>query len=262
MLRKLARQRIWTGHPSTTQLLNGTRSAWLEVTRKYFFRPESKVFAFLGTAAHGNVERFVKEGEKAEERITDDICSGQYDFYDDQSQTLYDYKTWGSYKVAKALGMTVKFVPKKDRFGKIIYKWNTKEKRNKPEWDRVYVPGNIAEKVVGMLDTVVQLSDYRDKLQSVLKDGYKVKRIAVQIIMKDAGTQVARDRGITGNTFIIPLNGVSSHWIKKYLGRKRELLLQAIEKDYSPKCRRSDIWGGLKCKKYCDVSKICEGIGD
>jgi hypothetical protein len=56
-LRKCSRQREWEGEPSTTQLLIGTREAWLKITRVYFINPDDRAFSILGTNAHSVLER-------------------------------------------------------------------------------------------------------------------------------------------------------------------------------------------------------------
>ena len=47
----------------------------------------------------------------SEERILDEVSSGQMDCYDANSMTLYDYKTAGSYKVMQALEIVMVDVP-------------------------------------------------------------------------------------------------------------------------------------------------------
>ncbi|MBI3334035.1 hypothetical protein HYZ97_00970 [Candidatus Pacearchaeota archaeon] len=49
-------EREWTGNPSTTQLLNGTRLEYLRLTRDYYIDPKSMAYAFLGTKVHKELE--------------------------------------------------------------------------------------------------------------------------------------------------------------------------------------------------------------
>ena len=60
------------------------------------------MFSLLGTKVHGTLERHI-DNMLSEERISDEVSSGQMDCYDANSMTLYDYKTAGSYKVMQAL---------------------------------------------------------------------------------------------------------------------------------------------------------------
>lgn len=221
-LKRVSWQRKWTGVPSVTELLQGTREMWLKITRDYYINPDNRTYALLGTGIHGVLEKLTTGDHLSEERLIGDICSGQFDFYDGESQILFDYKTWSSYKLADL---------------------------DKPE-----------KRASSLLQTSIQLSYYRDVLKEHLPEGYTVKKLAVQVINRDGGTWVSRSRGIVERSPLILINGVSSHWVKKYLNRKKELLEEALKKDYAPPCRRTDSWGGRKCNGYCDVAEICKTI--
>jgi len=194
-LRKAARQREWKWEPSTTQLLIGTREAWLKITRPYYINPDDKVFAILGTQAHAVLERFGKGDHFTEERLRDEICSGAFDFYDGEQQILYDYKTWGSYKVMQALGIKAIEVPETDENGQTILKKSGKNK-GEPKTKKVWVNSDIASKAAALLETSIQLSNYRDKLLRILPMGYYVKEMAVQVISRDSGLMISAIRGI------------------------------------------------------------------
>ncbi len=55
-LRNISDQRKWTGKPSTTQLLKGTREVYLELTQQYHISPKDSVFMLFGTEVHGGLE--------------------------------------------------------------------------------------------------------------------------------------------------------------------------------------------------------------
>jgi hypothetical protein len=279
-LSRLARPRKWTGHPSTTQLLKGTREAWLEITKDYYINPDDMAYAFAGTFSHAVLERFASsEGNLLEERLRDDICSGQFDFYSGKSGVLYDYKTWGSYKVQQALGIkqSFKWIPKK-KDGKIMYTKGENGKSKVAFWDKK--PSLVYDcevtRTFGVLDTSIQLSDYRDKIRRILPEGYEVKKMGIQVICRESGLSVQRERGITEKAPLIPLNGISSVWVQRYMGRKRDLLLEALDKGYMSPCRRSSRWYPkephkptfkealtcLKCSKYCNVKPFCKEVGE
>lgn len=255
-LKRASKQKTWNGVPSTTQLLQGTREAWLKITREYFINPDKSVYALLGNHVHSVLDKFGQGDHLTEERLIDDICSGAFDFYDGETQTLYDYKTWGSYKVMKALGISSYETPETDENGNVVLKKSGKNK-GEPKMKKVWVNGDIAAKADALLETSIQMSNYRDKLLSVLPSGYTVKKMAVQAISRDSGLMVSIKRGIEENAPLIPINGISSHWVNKYLNRKKELLLEALEKDYAPPCRKRETWQGKKCKDYCDVVEHC-----
>lgn len=255
-LRRASKQRTWTGEPSTTQLLQGTREAWLKITRNYYIDPDDRVYALLGTHVHSILDRFGQGDHYSEERLRDEICSGAFDFYDGESQTLYDYKTWGSWKIMKALGITSIDVPDIDENGEVILK-KTGKNKGEPKTKKIWVNGNIATRADTLLETSIQISNYRDKLLSILPKGYTVKQMAVQVISRDSGLMVSIKRGIEENAPLIPINGISKHWVTKYLKRKKELLFEALEKNYAQECRKRENWYGKKCKDYCEVVEHC-----
>lgn len=222
-LRRVSWQRKWNGNPSVTELLQGTREMWLKITCTYYINPDNRTYALLGTGIHGVLEKLTEGDHLSEERLIGDICSGQFDFYDGQAQILYDYKTWGSYKLKNL--------------------------------------NNPAQRASSLLQTSIQLSYYRDILKEHLPEGYSIKKLAVQVINRDGGTWISFSRGISERSPLIILHGVSSHWVKKYLSKKRQMLEQALKNDYAPLCRRIETWNGKKCKGFCDVSEICEFLG-
>jgi hypothetical protein len=259
-LRKVSLQREWTGEPSTTQLIGGTREAWLKITRPYYINPEDRVFALLGTQVHGVLEKFGTGDNFSEERLRDEICSGAFDFYDGASETLFDYKTWGSYKVAQALGIKSIDVPLIDENGNTVcFKSGVRKGQQKTRKEYIY--GDAVTKCIGLFETSIQMSNYRDKLKEILPKGYDVKNMAVQVISRDGGLLVSAMRKIEEKAPLIPVNGISKHWIDRYLQRKRDLLFEALGHDYSPLCRKRDRWDGRKCINYCDVKEQCQGVG-
>jgi hypothetical protein len=260
LLRKVSLQREWTGVPSTTQLIGGTREAWLKITRPYFINPEERVFALLGTQVHSVLEKFGMGDNFTEERLRDEICSGAFDFYDGESETLFDYKTWGSYKVAQALGIKSIDVPMLDENGNSVC-FKTGARKGQQKTRKEYIFGDVVTKALGIFETSIQMSNYRDKLKQILPNGYTVKNMAVQVISRDAGLMVSAMRHIEEKAPLIPVNGISKHWIDRYLQRKRDLLFEALENDYSPVCRKRERWDGRKCQKYCDVSEACQQVG-
>ncbi|MHB8919312.1 MAG: hypothetical protein ACYC4H_14895 [Desulfocucumaceae bacterium] len=244
-LRLIADQRPWTGIPSTTQLLKGTREAFLEITTDYAIDPQGALFRVNGTKAHGILDKFTGMGELGEERLSDKISSGMFDFYDDG--VLYDTKTWGSFKIQKALGMYSVDVPTGE-----VYKTDCKSgKKGDPKTRKEWFYGGRKDR----LDTAIQLNDYRMKLESL---GFPVKAIMVEALVRDGGLMIAAMRGIQQNGVLIPINRISDHWIRAYMKAKAEALHRALETGaVPPKCRNRETWSGRKCDKYCNVAKEC-----
>ena len=86
---------------------------WLKASKDYAIDPQSRVFAILGTGTHDNLAQHkVVENVLAETSLNDSEMSGtadvlEEDEHEEGKYVLSDYKTWGSYKVALALGMVV-----------------------------------------------------------------------------------------------------------------------------------------------------------
>lgn len=106
-LHELSYGREWTGKPSTTQLLNPTRMEFLKITKDYSITPQERAFALLGTQHHRRLEIIAKKITEleAEKKLSDDVNTGILDLLepDNGKWILTDYKTWGSYAVAKIL---------------------------------------------------------------------------------------------------------------------------------------------------------------
>lgn len=250
-LRAIAEQRTWNGVPSTTQLLKGTREAFLEITTDYALDPQANIFRINGTKAHAFLERFTDGEELAEERLIDEICSGIPDLYSEGN--LYDHKFWGSYKIMRALGLYQQDVPVLDDSGEPVY-YKTGARRGQLKTRKEWFEGGPRL----ILDVAIQLNDYRRKLEAILPDGYKIERMFVEALARDGGTYIARRRGVTQNGVLIPINRISDKWIVRYLTAKRDALLEALETgETPPRCRWREQWGGRKCDGYCNVAEEC-----
>ena len=109
-LRLVSNERPWKGKPSTTQLINGTKLAFLKLTKDFARSPDDSAFMIHGTKGHGNLEAAEDDLSMLEEKFTDDENdTGIADVIEMEFKKtiLVDYKTSGSYKVAKALGFSV-----------------------------------------------------------------------------------------------------------------------------------------------------------
>ena len=98
-------EREWTGEASTPQLLNGTMMTFLKITQPYVIDPDDMAFAIHGTKSHSQLEEKAKELGLPSELSTTQDGRNVIDLieHEDGIMTLTDYKTWGSYRVAKSL---------------------------------------------------------------------------------------------------------------------------------------------------------------
>ena len=248
-LRAISEQRKWTGKPSTTQLLKGTREVFLELTQDYHISPKDSVFMLFGTEVHGGLESHVStaSGEVAEIRIEDDYSTGAFDYYTPENGgTLVDTKTYGSYKTAHTLG----YYMKKEETD-YIYKSGQK-KGQKKTINVLYKDGPHLR-----FDLALQLNDYRMKIEKKL--GLPVANMCCQILVRDGNTHVATSRGITEPSYLVPINKISDIWVERYMRQKSQDLIYALEHNVLPTpCSHRETWSGRKCKDYCNVWNFCE----
>lgn len=244
-LRKIAEQREWTGKPSTTQCLRGTREAYLMLTHNYAIDPKSMMFALLGTQTHANLENGMDDGDLGEQRLDDGVSTGAFDFYSPENGgTLFDYKTYGSYVAAKTMGMGTQKV--------LVGHY----KNGKPRYRTVITYGNAKH----MFDLAVQMNDYRMKIENILHK--PVANMVCEIIVRDGNTYMAASRGVTENAYLVPVGKISDRWMKRYMEKKAGDLIKALEtKALPPPCKTRECWGGNKCEKFCAVNKFCDAYG-
>lgn len=252
-LTAIADQREWKGIPSTTQLLRGTREAYLVIKADYAVSPMSMLFALAGTKVHSALEQYTPEGCMSEERLFDGVCSGAFDFYDpyENGGTLYDLKNYGSYAAAKTLGYSEKRVPNG------IYK--TGEKKGQTKWKKEITFDGRKKR----FDLAVQLNDYRMKLEKV--KNVPVSNMICEIIVRDGGTYLAQGRGIEQNAYLVPINRISDQWVSRFMTTKRDRLIKALETDtMPPPCNPRERWHdtksnkSAKCLRFCSVCKFCD----
>lgn len=242
-LSAIAEQREWTGVPSTTQLLKGTREVYLEITEDYFVDPQNRIAALAGTRVHSVLDKFSPTHSVTERRLFDEIGSGQLDFYMDG--VLFDNKNYGSYKAASVLGIKDKYVF--DGY------YKTGEKKGQPKYKKELVYDGTKSR----LDLAIQLNHYRMLLEA---NGYPVKKLVCEMFVRDGGTYLAKQRGIDFNARLIIINKLSDIWVHRYLMKKANLLKSALETRTLPApCRYRENWNEKKCSLgWCSVREFCD----
>lgn len=245
----ISEQREWTGIPSATQLLSGTREEYLKITKEYSINPQSSIFALFGTGCHAFLEQYLENDKMVvEERLKDPTgtYSGAFDCYDGKRNILYDVKTYGSFKTAKAMGLHKRKEPVMGSDG-VQLKYKNGRKMFKTYYD-------IKHKSV--FDVSVQLNAYRIMVEN---QGYTVDTLLVEIFTRDAGTFSAKDRGIETNAQLLKLNKISDRWIQRFMLTKAKRLKEALEHNtLPPACSHRETWGGRKCQDFCAVWQFCD----
>lgn len=234
--------------PTVTELLCGVRETYLKKTTDYAVRPQDQLYAIHGSAVHTINEGYTDGNMLSEERIYDDITSGKFDLYgqiiDLNDKTLGDYKVTSSYKLMRALGYY-----KVDVSTGEIYKTGIKkgQVKTKKEWR--------TDGVRFLLEWAIQLNYYRMLLES---KGFKVERMEIQAMCRDYSLRVAAERNIRKPVYVIHINKISDHWIKRYMNAKAKKLNIALEKGIMPElCTVKERWKNRKCMEYCAVAESC-----
>lgn len=238
---KASDAREWDGTPHVTQLISGTMQEYLKVAHNYAVDPRAMIFASLGLAHHAELDEIATEmglpSENMLKFFNPGILQGRADYLEEDTEQLdptqisyilIDYKTWGSYPVAKALGI---------KRSKVAGKWMT-----------LQVPADNK-------DAELQLNAYRIELE---KKGVKISKMKIQATVRDGSTQISRQRGIEHTAYMIPIRRWDDALIESYFNIKGQMLVGALTGKIPPEmCSEEERWGDTKCKFYCEVSEFC-----
>jgi len=246
-------EREWTGEASTTQLLNGTMYTFLKITQPYIIDPDDMAFAIHGTKSHAQLEVKAKELGLPSELSTTRDGRNVIDLieYEDELLTLTDYKTWGSYRVAKVLGI-VETGKQRDPSG-AVYKSSGK-------WGAAGSPKMVAvfqqmSQEADSFETELQLNRYAMMLEET---GITPDKLRVHVIVRDGGLVVARSRGVTRNTYLVPIKRLDPQSIISYFTNKTLQLKQALDDGkWAIPCDNRECWDGIRCRDYCEVAMYC-----
>lgn len=250
----------------TTRLLNGTMQAFLMDTVDFEESPQKMAFMIQGTRQH-------KELEKMGDGIS--IAEGNYDDKENTIRpdvieiengvvTLIDYKTSGSFQVAKAIGMYQVDEPviNKNTGEQAVFKADGKtgkkgDKKFKKAWKQDKLRADVKE-------WALQLNNYRIGIEKHFRKQendpkWKVSRIRVEVVVRDGNLASAQSRGVTRTIYMIEIPILPDAEVKKYFARKRKALRQALKQGYwDIPCTQEERWDDdRKCHSYCPVNRSC-----
>ena len=234
--------------PTVTELIAGARETYLKKISSYSVDPSSVLYALQGQAIHSINENHTQGEILSEERLKDEITSGQFDLFgkiiDTDDGVLGDLKVTSSFKIMKALG-----IYKVDVETGEFYKSGAK--KGLPKTRKEFRYDGVKE----VLEWAIQLNYYRMLLE---KQGFKVSKIFIQALCRDSNLRIALERGIDKTVYIIPINKISDHWLKKYFKHKAKILREGLEKNLLPPvCSHRERWGNRKCLDYCAARENC-----
>ena len=237
--------------PSTTELIQGTCESYLRRTEDYYIYPDENAFSLAGTLHHLKLEESSGSLNRLNSEVTLEALgiTGTIDLYDKASKMLVDYKFSGSYKIAKCLGMKFRHGKHPTEVYKRSGKWG---KAGTPKKIKIFY---IDEDSVDLGDWGLQLNFYRYLLE---QNGYEVDRMVIQATVRDGGLQIARERGLDKNIYMIEVPYIHNDNLVSIYQNKKEALLNALQSNELPEvCTEEERWGGMKCESYCPVREVC-----
>jgi len=221
---------------------------WLKETTDYAIDPEQSVWAAMGTGTHYrlSIHRYTYN-VLSEERLKDEQSKGIADVVEENEEKpgtfiLTDYKTWGSFKVAKALGIITVDQP----VG--VYK------NGKPKTKKVKL---MDPNAVDLRETALQLNRYRIFFESY---GFPISKMQVQAMPRDGGTYVATNRGIDKNLILIDVPWISNEDVMNYYEGLALEVGAAFKIGYARMCDAWEAWDGRRCQGWCEVADACKKL--
>lgn len=254
-LSEVAREREWTGTPSVTLLLRGTKESFLRILTDYPLSPDKEAFRVAGTVVHSKLETFSADSI-CERTFSLANISGTVDLIERETlqdgsviNIMYDNKNSGSYAVAKAMGMRASTEPALDDSGVPIIRGGKVVTR------KVF---SVDKAASDNYDYEMQTNMYRIMAEKEL--GIDIHAMFNFFVVRDGGTISARGYGIYNNTALVRIKRLNDNDVLSYFIEKRDALLNAIAKRRVPvECTPRESWGGNKCKR-CNVRGMCKNL--
>lgn len=252
--------RQWQG-VSPSSAGNGPRSLYLRAITEYAVNPQGRIWAALGTGVHANIghDRH-NDNVLAETPLSDEHMKGTADCLEqDEAKTgfyvLTDHKTWGSFKVAKALGLKNEQVEETllDEDGKPLL-LKTGPNKGQPKTRKITT---LTHYEPDMRDVELQLNRYRLLFE---EKGFPVSRMQIQAIVRDGGTYMAKNRGINLNLYLIPVKRLQNAAVMAFYKDLAAEVTEAFRTGYARKCSIWENWERRKCEEYCEVVEACKAM--
>lgn len=259
-LRLVGFDREWYGvTPSSAG--NGPRYLYLKAVTDYTIDPNDRVWAAFGTSTHEKLSiHKYNSNVLAEEPLQDEDMKGIADCLeeDECNENFYiltDHKTWGSFKVAKTLGISSEKIEETilDEEKKPVL-LKSGPNKGQPKTKKKTVITQDPSKV-DLQSEELQLNRYRIFFE---KYGFPVSQMRIQVVSRDGGTYVAKGRGIEKNLYIIPIKKLLNADVIGFYKKLGDEVTQAFKDSFTRKCNDWESWERRKCNGFCEVVDACK----
>jgi hypothetical protein len=256
-LRLVGYDREWRGvTPSAAG--TGPRLLYLKATTDYVIDPNDRSFAAIGTGTHAKLSLHQYTHDVlSEEELSDGKIKGIADVLEIDENSpkmdlyiLNDYKTFGSYKAARVMGIISVDRPLLDEKGKPVLLKSGKNK-GKPKTRKVveYRPERKENREVAL-----QLNRYRILFE---RYNFPVSKINIQINPRDGNTYMAKNRGIDRNLYMEPIPILPDQEILDFYDKLQAEVDEAFKTGWIRQCNAWESWNGRRCKGYCEIAAAC-----
>lgn len=259
-LRLVGFDRKWEGvTPSAAG--NGPRMLFLKASVPYMVDPNDRVWAAFGTSTHDKlaIHKYTHD-VLSEEKLSDEKTKGIADCLEQDENAvnkyvLTDYKTWGSYKVAKALGIVSEKEEETvlDEEGKPALLKSGKNAGKPKTVQKTII--KVDPSVADLKAEELQINRYRIFFEQY---GFPISRMQIQVVSRDGGTYIARNRGIDRNLYVIPIKRLPNKRVLEFYKKLADEVLQAFKDNYIRLCNMWECWERRRCEGFCEVKEACQ----
>ncbi len=263
-LRAVSENRPWKGL-SPSRAGTGPRKIFLEQTTDYAVDPDGRAWAMHGIGVHSRLALHkYNENVMAETPLSDEKMQGVADslLVDEDKEGFYmlaDFKTWGSFKVAKAQGIIK--VPETilDDGGKPArYKKDGKKGKKGDIKTRQVV--HIDPTKIDLKAEEYQLNRYRIFFEKLR---FPISKMWIQVLTRDGKTVVAYGRGVMRAIYMIPIRRLPDEEVLSFYATLNNELQEAFKVKYARPCNNFENWGSRRCTpEYCEPYLACQKMGE
>ena len=164
---------------------------------------------------------------------------------------ITDYKNFGSFKVAKCLGLIHEEEPLLSLDGSPILLKSGKNKGKPKTTPVIRCDSDKAD----LKFEALQVNRYRIFFEN---NHFPISKMRLQVMVRDGGLYVAKARGIIKNLYLIPIPRMDDTEVLYFYNQLQEAVDEAFAIGWAPHCSAEESWNGRRCDGFCEVSEACQ----